>query len=221
MKRLFLSLVAVSLFGAARAQTPENIPGDTDLRRNVRRIEVELALGPTFGYASLAGMDNMPIGLCGGLELRYNLRSIPLDVGLQSAGSFYWRDPRSACTSRLYNSGRLMGGRRLQPLGIPACGVLLRNRGRGTLHRPHGRYAAGRHIQLVFPLRSHAPRGRGVLEPPAPDVRVFVDRTGKQPLPDDHRDRLRRLPAKSRVLGGRRSLCRVSVPFCALLRAGF
>ena len=109
MKRLFLSLVAVSLFGAARAQTPENIPGDTDLRRNVRRIEVELALGPTFGYASLAGMDNMPIGLCGGLELRYNLRSIPLDVGLQSAGSFYWRDPGSGCTSRLYNSGRLMG----------------------------------------------------------------------------------------------------------------
>lgn len=110
MKRLFPWLsVAVLLFGTVQAQTPENAPGTTDMRRNVRRVEVEVAVGPTFGYAALPALTNMHAGFCGGLEFRYNLRSIPLDVGLQSAGSFYWRESPATCLSKFYNSGRMMG----------------------------------------------------------------------------------------------------------------
>lgn len=110
MERLFPCLLAaVLLLGTVRAQTPESIPGHMDVQRNVRRIELEVALGPTFGYASLPGQTNMHVGLCGGLELRYNLRSIPLDVGLQSMGSFYWRESPATCLSKFYNSGRMMG----------------------------------------------------------------------------------------------------------------
>lgn len=109
MKRLFLMLVAVSLFGAARAQAPETIPGDTKLRRDVRRVEVELALGPTFGYAALPGLTNMRVGICEATEFRYNLRRVPLDVGVHFGCSFYWRDSPATCLSKIFFSPRMMG----------------------------------------------------------------------------------------------------------------
>lgn len=111
--------MVVSVCGAravvrAWAQEPGNGPEETavsttEVRRNVRRFEVEMAWGATFGYARLADQSNMRMGFCAGTEYRYNLRRTPLDVGLHFFGSFYWREPRASCTARFYNSSRMMG----------------------------------------------------------------------------------------------------------------
>lgn len=62
------------------------------------RFEGEVAVGATFGYASLGSFDNDAAGFCLVAESRYNFRRTPFDVGLRLGGSCYSRLAAGVCS---------------------------------------------------------------------------------------------------------------------------
>ena len=61
-------------------------------------FEGEVAVGATFGYASLGSFDNDAAGFCLVAESRYNFRRTPFDVGLRLGGSCYSRLAAGVCS---------------------------------------------------------------------------------------------------------------------------
>ncbi|MBO5044753.1 MAG: hypothetical protein J6C45_06920 [Alistipes sp.] len=93
-KRITTLLIALMCCGAGFAQKTE-----------VRRLEGEIGIGLVNGVNSLT-LDNCATGpkLYG--ELRYNFRMLPIDVGMQVSGSYFWREAESQperLKSRSYN----------------------------------------------------------------------------------------------------------------------
>lgn len=62
------------------------------------RFEGEVAVGATFGYASLGSFDNDAAGFCLVAESRYNFRRTPFDVGLRLGGACYSRLAAGVCS---------------------------------------------------------------------------------------------------------------------------
>lgn len=83
MKRLFLAL-ALLCFLQGKAQDYK-----------VGRIEGEVGAGFTFGADKL-NFDKNRIGATFYAEGRYNLRQFPIDVGIQVAGSIFYRESNHA-----------------------------------------------------------------------------------------------------------------------------
>ena len=61
-------------------------------------FEGEVAVGATFGYASLGSFDNDAAGFCLVAESRYNFRRTPFDVGLRLGGACYSRLAAGVCS---------------------------------------------------------------------------------------------------------------------------
>lgn len=80
MKKLLLLFVLLGCTGAY-AQKP----------RVVRALEVEVGAGMTFGAANI-GFDKTKIGELGFVELRYNMRELPLDLGFRVNGLVFGRE---------------------------------------------------------------------------------------------------------------------------------
>lgn len=87
MKRLLL-LSIMSCFACCLPATAAN-PG-----RNVRALEVEIGAGALFGGEKL-DFDKNRMGVSLLAEARYNMASLPLDVGVQVSGSMFHREVQS------------------------------------------------------------------------------------------------------------------------------
>ena len=72
------------------------------------RVFREVAVGATFGYASLGSFDNDAAGFCLVAESRYNFRRTPFDVGLRLGGACYSRLAAGVCSKDLFMSFSLM-----------------------------------------------------------------------------------------------------------------
>lgn len=98
MKRL---LLLFALFGSLTASAQQ---------REVRAIEVELGVGMTFGASELssAGFDKNRIGETGFVEIRYNWKRLPIDVGLHLGGTIFGREIRESGEKLNFSSGNFM-----------------------------------------------------------------------------------------------------------------
>lgn len=93
MKKLILALILlVSGIPGSHAQATRNTASPA---RKVGRIEAEIGVGALFGGDKL-NFDNNRIGATFYAEARYNLRRLPLDAGVQVAGSIFYRDSDNA-----------------------------------------------------------------------------------------------------------------------------
>lgn len=99
-KFLLLLLFAAVSVGVLRAQTAGERPG-------AGRFEGEVALGATFGHASLEVFATNAVGFCLAGECRYNFRRLPFDAGLRLQGACFSRDP-GTCSGTLFPSLGLM-----------------------------------------------------------------------------------------------------------------
>lgn len=84
MKRaLFPIICALLLCGGVQAQP-----------RTVRAIEVELGAGVAFGASKLsaAGADKTKLGETGFIEIRYNMKRQPVDIGFRISGMVLGRE---------------------------------------------------------------------------------------------------------------------------------
>ncbi|MDR1272917.1 MAG: hypothetical protein LBK12_00045 [Odoribacteraceae bacterium] len=76
--------------------------------KRIQRINFEVDFGIIFG-ATRDGAEKLPLGGTMGMEIRYNLRSLPLNIGLiQELSGF----------SRVYETGRKENIRSLKTLGV-------------------------------------------------------------------------------------------------------
>lgn len=93
MKKLIFALILI-LPGTfpSRAQAPHNAKS-TDCK--IGRLEGEIGVGAAFGGDKL-NFDKNRIGATFYAEGRYNTPRLPLDVGLQVAGSIFYRDSDNA-----------------------------------------------------------------------------------------------------------------------------
>ena len=91
MKEILLACALLcGLTAGAQSQHPAENPG-----RSIRSIEVEVGGGMVFGADKL-NFDKNRIGATFYAEGRYNLQRLPVDVGLQVAGSIFYRDSDNA-----------------------------------------------------------------------------------------------------------------------------
>ena len=79
-------------------------------QREVRAIEVELGVGLTTGAARLQhiGFDKNRTGETGFIEIRYNWRRLPVDVGLHIGGTIFGREMRESGEKLNFSSGNFM-----------------------------------------------------------------------------------------------------------------
>ena len=79
-------------------------------QREVRAIEVELGIGLTAGAARLQhiGFDKNRIGETGFIEIRYNWKRLPVDVGLHIGGTIFGREMRESGEKLNFSSGNFM-----------------------------------------------------------------------------------------------------------------
>lgn len=93
MKKLILALIFLlpGIFHA-QAQSPRRAESPAC---KIGRIEGEIGVGALFGGDKL-NFDNNRIGATYYAEVRYNMSRMPLDVGLQVAGSIFNRDSDNA-----------------------------------------------------------------------------------------------------------------------------
>lgn len=88
MKRLLFACI-ISCFAFCLPAVSAN-PG-----RDVRALELEIGAGAVFGSDKL-NFDKNRMGISALVEARYNLTSLPLDVGLQINGGLFHRDIQSS-----------------------------------------------------------------------------------------------------------------------------
>lgn len=91
MKKLILALALLCAFQSNAQSTPSAKRSDCE----VRRFEGEIGVGINFGADKLNFNSNR-IGATFFAEGRYNLQRLPIDVGLQIAGSIFHRDADNA-----------------------------------------------------------------------------------------------------------------------------
>ena len=84
MKKLILALALLCAFQSNAQSTPSAKRSDCE----VRRFEGEIGVGINFGADKLNFNSNR-IGATFFAEGRYNLQRLPIDVGLQIAGSIF------------------------------------------------------------------------------------------------------------------------------------
>lgn len=79
-------------------------------QREVRAIEVELGVGLTGGAARLqsVGFDKNRTGETGFIEIRYNWKRLPIDVGLHIGGTIFGREMRESGEKLNFSSGNFM-----------------------------------------------------------------------------------------------------------------
>lgn len=122
IRRIVFLLLAVALCSTARAQTVE-----------VRRFEAEIGVGLVNGASKLS-LDGCDAGPLLYAELRYNLRALPIDVGVQLSSSYFHRKADGQADRLKTKSGNIMAvadynlfrGRRVSlfaGVGV-GCGVL-------------------------------------------------------------------------------------------------
>ncbi len=100
----FFLIFAVLPFCGLQAQDTAIGPGYP----GAGRFEGEVAVGATFGYASLGSFDNDAAGFCLVAESRYNFRRTPFDVGLRLGGACYSRLAAGVCSKDPFMSFSLM-----------------------------------------------------------------------------------------------------------------
>ena len=122
IRRIVLLLLAVALCSTARAQTVE-----------VRRFEAEIGVGLVNGASKLS-LDGCDAGPLLYAEVRYNLRALPIDVGVQLSSSYFHRKADGQADRLQTRSSNIMAvadynlfrGRRVSlfaGVGV-GCGVL-------------------------------------------------------------------------------------------------
>ncbi|MCM1218769.1 MAG: hypothetical protein NC548_30155 [Lachnospiraceae bacterium] len=98
MKRL---LLLFTLFGILTTSAQQ---------REVRAIEVELGVGMTSGAVRLqsVGFDKNRTGETGFIEIRYNWKRLPIDVGFHIGGTIFGREMRESGEKLNFSSGNFM-----------------------------------------------------------------------------------------------------------------
>lgn len=78
--------------------------------RDIRAIEVEIGAGMTFGASKLekAGFTKTKIGETGFVELRYNFKQAPVDLGLHIGGAIFGRTVKNTGDKLNFSSGNFM-----------------------------------------------------------------------------------------------------------------
>ncbi|MCM1301316.1 MAG: hypothetical protein NC250_00545 [Alistipes senegalensis] len=99
MKKLSLLFVLLCVLTTVSAQ-----------QREVRAIEVELGVGLTSGAARLqdVGFDKNRTGETGFIEIRYNWKRLPIDVGFHIGGTIFGREMRESGEKLNFSSGNFM-----------------------------------------------------------------------------------------------------------------
>ena len=143
-------------------------------------FEGEVAVGATFGYASLGGFDNDAAGFCLVAESRYNFRRTTLRCGFAArrvvllaagcgrllAGPFYDVQPDGRCG--------------LQPASDAESGVVRGSRDRWGVCPPNGRRGCLRYsVQRLCGILRDAARWLRMLEPAACHAGLHVHRAGQ------------------------------------------
>lgn len=88
--RNFILIIALMCVFPGNAQTNRSKPAD----REVGCIEAEVGVGFVFGAEKL-NFDKTKLGATFHAEMRYNLRRLPLDVGIQAGGTIFHRESRN------------------------------------------------------------------------------------------------------------------------------
>ena len=86
MKKLIFTFVLLLYFMPGNAQTDQS-----DTNQSIRYIEGEVGAGISFATDKLLFDRNLP-GATFYAEARYNLRYVPLDVGVQEGGTIFHRE---------------------------------------------------------------------------------------------------------------------------------
>ena len=78
--------------------------------RDIKAIEVEIGAGMTFGASKLknAGFDKTKIGETGFVEIRYNFKQAPVDLGLHIGGTIFGRTIKDTGEKLNFSSGNFM-----------------------------------------------------------------------------------------------------------------
>ena len=157
-------------------------------------FEGEVAVGATFGYASLGSFDNDAAGFCLVAESRYNFRRTPFDVGLRLAagcgrllaGPFYDVQPDGRCG--------------LQPASDAESGVVRGSRDRWGVCPPNGRRGCLRYsVQRLCGILRDAARWLRMLEPAARHAGLHLYGAGQPPSVAHVRNSHRRRAAVRRL----------------------